>query len=108
MLLATRLRAASPYVERVFAEAGDSWRMDSFLRFFVGVGDGAHADEVVARLARLADGARSPSDDADERASLEDHARWAVGEAREAMVAAGPRGAPYLARLDALLARLGK
>ena len=108
LLLATRLRAASPYVERVFAEAGDSWRMDSFLRFFVGVGDGAHADEVVARLARLADGARSPSDDADERASLEDHARWAVGEAREAMVAAGPRGAPYLARLDALLARLGK
>jgi hypothetical protein len=65
--LAVRSPEAAPHVEREFADAGDSWRMDDFLEFFVAVGHTTHADEVMRRLTRLVDRATAPNGEAKER-----------------------------------------
>lgn len=106
--LAVRSPEAAPHVEREFAEAGDSWRMDDFLEFFVAVGDTTHADEVMRRLTRLVDRATAPNGEAKEREAAALRARSVLKSTRQGMAEAGERGKRYVVAVDALLARLPK
>ena len=108
VMLAVRSPEAAPPVEREFADAGDDWRMDDFLAFFVAVGDRPHADEVVRRLTKLVDAATAPSADAKQRETAASSARWTLEAARKAVAELGAPGTRYLPPLDALLARLPK
>ncbi len=108
VMLAVRSPEAAPPVEREFADAGDDWRMDDFLAFFVAVGDGPRADEVVRRLTRVVDTATAPSGDAEKRETAASSARWTVESARKAVAELGAPGKRYITALDALLARLPK
>lgn len=100
--LALRSKEAAPHVVKAFAGASEDWRVDEFLAFFVAIGDVAHTDESLGRLAHAVTVATAPGANDDAAAS----ARWTIEEAIKALETVGDAGKAIRPRLDALLIRL--